>query len=211
MSFYKEYIKEHNGLFIISFTLWLSAVFIGMYIAFSSDKALAEEIRQYIVSSVGGKHSFASVFKNGVITNFKYSLALIISSMSVVFLPAAAFLIAFKGFSAGFTSMFLIKLYGLSGLGTSLTAVVIPLVFSLPGGVYNFGAENSMNTYETTCCFCEMSGEGAQYVVPDYDRFPTHERNISISGEKIFRASGGAICFPSTLDGFRLFLDVTTR
>lgn len=132
MNFYKEYIKEHYGLFIISFTLWLSAVFIGMYIAFSSDKALAEEIRQYIVSSVGGKHSFASVFKNGVITNFKYSLALIISSMSVVFLPAAAFLIAFKGFSAGFTSMFLIKLYGLSGLGTSLTAVVIPLVFSLP-------------------------------------------------------------------------------
>ena len=87
----------------------------------------------------------------------------------------------------------------------------LPLVFSLPGGVYNFGAENSMNTYETTCCFCEMSGEGAQYIVPDYDRFPTHERNISISGEKIFRASGGAICFPSTLDGFRLFLDVTTR
>ncbi len=132
MNFYKEYIKEHYGLFIISFTLWLSAVFIGMYIAFASDEAMAEEIRQYIVSSVGAKHSFTSVFTNGVVTNFKYSLALIISSMSVVFLPVSAFLIAFKGFSAGFTSMFLIKLYGLSGLGTSLTAVVIPLVFSLP-------------------------------------------------------------------------------
>jgi hypothetical protein len=43
---------------------------------------------------------------------------------------------------------------------------------------------------------------------PDYDRYPAHERNLSISTDKIFRASGGAICFSSTLDGLRIFHDV---
>lgn len=83
----------------------------------------------------------------------------------------------------------------------------LPLAFGLQGGVYNFGSENRMNTYETACCYCEMAGEGAQCVVPDYERFPNHERNISVSMDRIFKASGGSICFPSTLDGFRLFLE----
>lgn len=132
MKYYKEYIKEHHTLFMISFILWICAVFMGIYISFTSDAALSESIREYISSSLSSQNGFLSVFKNGVITNFKYSMALIISAMSVIFIPFTLFLIAFKGFSAGFTSMFLIRLYGISGLGTSLTAVVIPLFFSLP-------------------------------------------------------------------------------
>ncbi len=87
----------------------------------------------------------------------------------------------------------------------------LPVVFSLQGGVYNYGSPNTMNTYETACCYCEMlGGAGAgNCIVPDYDRFPTHERNLSISTEKLFRASGGRICFPNTLDGLRLFLELT--
>ncbi len=88
----------------------------------------------------------------------------------------------------------------------------LPLTFALQGGVYNFGAENNVNTYETACCYCEMLGVGGaaqQWIVPDYERFPAHERNLSISMEKIFRASGGRICFPNTMDGLRLYLDIT--
>ena len=86
----------------------------------------------------------------------------------------------------------------------------LPLAFSLQGGVYNFGAENIMNTYETACCYCEMLGVGATaIIVPDYERYPSHERNLSISMDRAFRASGGRICFSNTLDGLRLFLDIT--
>lgn len=88
----------------------------------------------------------------------------------------------------------------------------LPLTFSLQGGVYNYGAENSMNTYETACCYCEMSGVGGaslQYITPDYERFSSHERNISISGDRLFRASGGRICFSNTIDGLRLFIEMT--
>ena len=86
----------------------------------------------------------------------------------------------------------------------------LPQTFNLPMGTYNYGAENDMNTYETACCYCEMlAGLSAGPILnPDYDRYPWHERNISISTDKIFRASGGAICFSSTISGLRLFVEI---
>ena len=86
----------------------------------------------------------------------------------------------------------------------------LPLTFSLPSGVYNYGAENDMNTYETACCYCEMLAglHAGPLLQPDYDRYPEHERNLSVSVDKIFRSSGGAICFSNTMDGLRLFAEI---
>ena len=86
----------------------------------------------------------------------------------------------------------------------------LPLTFSLPSGVYNYGAENDMNTYETACCYCEMLAglHAGPLLQPDYDRYPEHERNLSISVDKIFRSSGGAVCFSSTMAGLRLFAEI---
>lgn len=86
----------------------------------------------------------------------------------------------------------------------------LPRTFSLPGGVYNYGAQNLLNTYETACCYFEMLQRGERcddVVIADADRFPEHERNISISNEKIFTASNGAIFFSDTLDGLRIFAE----
>ena len=86
----------------------------------------------------------------------------------------------------------------------------LPQTFSLPSGVYNYGAENDTNTYETACCYCEMlvGLQSGALLHPDYERFPAHERNLSISTDKIFRASGGAICFSNTISGLRLFVEI---
>lgn len=86
----------------------------------------------------------------------------------------------------------------------------LPLTFSLSGGVYNFGSGNNTNTYETACCFYEMlyAGDASRVIVPDYERYPLFERNLSIDTDKLFRASGGSICFPSTIDGLRLFVEM---
>lgn len=86
----------------------------------------------------------------------------------------------------------------------------LPRTFSLQGGVYNFGAQNRLNTYETACCYFEMLSCGLRcddIVIADADRYPTHERNISISNEKIFSASNGAVFFNDTLDGLRIFVE----
>lgn len=86
----------------------------------------------------------------------------------------------------------------------------LPATFTLPGGVYNYGAGNTMNTYETACCYCEMlvGLRSGPLLQPDYERYPLHERNLAMSTEKIFRASGGAVCFGSTMDGLRIFADI---
>lgn len=87
---------------------------------------------------------------------------------------------------------------------------LLPHTFTLPSGVYNYGAENDTNTYETACCYCEMLAglQAGALLHPDYERYPEHERNISIATDKIFRASGGAICFSNTIAGLRLFTEI---
>lgn len=89
----------------------------------------------------------------------------------------------------------------------------LPLTFALQGGVYNYGTGNTVDTYETACCFCEMlfAGDASRVILPDYERYSAQERNLSICGDKIFRASGGCICFPSTIDGLRLFVEMTPK
>ena len=76
----------------------------------------------------------------------------------------------------------------------------LPYTFDLPGGVYNFGAENHLNTYETACKYAEILGvESSTFVIADTERFAEHIRNISISMQKAHEASNGKITFPDTL------------
>lgn len=86
----------------------------------------------------------------------------------------------------------------------------LPVTFALPGGVYNYGAGCSMDTYETACCYCEMlvGLQSGPLLQPDFERYPEHERNLSMATDKIFRASGGRICFGSTMDGLRIFAEM---
>ena len=98
----------------------------------------------------------------------------------------------------------------------------IPYTFELPGGVYNFGAENDLNTYEIACRYAELLitcrgdvckpnhlSELSKLVVADPSRFPEHVRNISISMKRTFEASDGKIQFKNTLDGLVEFLNNT--
>ena len=83
----------------------------------------------------------------------------------------------------------------------------IPHTFDLPGGVYNFGAENTHNTYETACQYVKMQGHNPdEFIIPDTQRFSEHIRNISISTHKIRHASNGKISFMDTLEGLERYL-----
>ena len=80
--------------------------------------------------------------------------------------------------------------------------------FNLPGGVYNFGAENTLNTYQTACQYARILGHNPEnFILPDSERFPAHVRNISISLEKIRQASDGKINFLDTISGLDAFRD----
>jgi dTDP-4-dehydrorhamnose reductase len=82
----------------------------------------------------------------------------------------------------------------------------IPYTFELPGGVYNFGAENLMNTYETGMEYAKLLTDNPEeIIIADSERFPEHIRNISISMKKAYDASNGKIRFNNTIDGLTLF------
>ena len=82
----------------------------------------------------------------------------------------------------------------------------IPYTFDLPAGIYNFGAENQLNTYETAVEYAKiLQCNPEELVIPDTERFPEHIRNISISMEKARIASNGKILFKNTLDSLKDF------
>lgn len=82
----------------------------------------------------------------------------------------------------------------------------IPHTFDLPSGVYNFGAENTMNTYETAVEYAKLLKCNPEVlVIADTERFPQHIRNISISMKKACDASNGKIRFKTTLEGLAAF------
>ena len=82
----------------------------------------------------------------------------------------------------------------------------IPYTMDLPGGVYNFGAENLLNSYETAVEYAKASGwKAEEIVIPDTERFPEHIRNLSISMKKALEASDGKIRFRDTLEGLKAF------
>ena len=82
----------------------------------------------------------------------------------------------------------------------------MPYTLELPGGVYNFGAENSLNTYETALAYLEMMHyDHPEILIADTQRFAAHIRNLSISMNKAPEASGGKISFSNTLEGLLAF------
>ena len=82
----------------------------------------------------------------------------------------------------------------------------LPHTLTLPAGVYNFGAENSLNSYETARAYCAILGHDPEkIIVADDERYPAHERNISISLKKILEASNKAIKFSDTIEGLKKY------
>ena len=89
----------------------------------------------------------------------------------------------------------------------------IPFTFELPGGVYNYGAENDLNSFDTAVEYAKILIEKYDLdlspddlVIADPERFPLHIRNLSISMQKAYDSSGGKIIFRSTLEGLADFL-----
>ena len=88
---------------------------------------------------------------------------------------------------------------------TDAEAVVknLPLALKLPGGVWNFGAENQANTYETVKALLEMLDrkDALARLVPNEAAFSDCPRDISMD---LSRLNAAGICFPSTLEGLVL-------
>ena len=92
---------------------------------------------------------------------------------------------------------------------------ILPHCVNIPGGVYNFGAENPLNTFETALAYARLLQRKypeafanitpEQLILADPDRFPTHIRNISIDMQKLHAALPHNVRFSTTLEGLEKF------
>lgn len=87
---------------------------------------------------------------------------------------------------------------------TDVWAVVTRLeaCLRLPGGVYNFGSENRLNSYEIFIQVAQLLGYDAleRCILPDTERFPKYPRNLAMD---ISRIRSYGIDFSDTLEGVR--------
>ena len=98
---------------------------------------------------------------------------------------------------------------------------ILPHCFNIPGGVYNFGAENPLNTFETALAYVRLLQQQCpkafanitpeQLILPDTERFPTHIRNISIDMQKLHALLPRDMRFSTTLDGLKKFAEQENR
>ena len=77
--------------------------------------------------------------------------------------------------------------------------------FHLPGGVYNFGAENVRNSYDTFVAVARLMQLDAPetWIDEDAARFPEHPRNLSIDIQQLRLHH---LDFPSTVEGVAIAL-----
>jgi len=132
MDYFKCYIKDHFFAFCLSLGIWITCVLLGSFAALGADSNSARDTDLYIQSIVNDRQGYFEVLINGITNNFWHTLILCASSSFLILLPCTLFLIAFKGFSTGFSASFIIRLYALKGVAATIAAVVMPLCFSLP-------------------------------------------------------------------------------
>ena len=61
------------------------------------------------------------------------------------------------------------------------------LAFSLPGGIYNFGSGNTLNSYKLFLQVAEVMGlnEPSKWILPDEERFCEQTRNLTMDCSRI--------------------------
>ena len=69
--------------------------------------------------------------------------------------------------------------------------------FNIPGGVYNFGSPNHINTYEAVCEMVKSAGFNPEIIVKNDEAFKENMRNMTMDQKKI---NSVGIYFPNTID-----------
>jgi len=128
----KSFFKENRVFYYITLITWLASAVCGIICAVRLEGTPFEDISAYVKQTLSTEMSAGAFIKLGTGENVRFLIMLLVCSSAPVFLPATLFLSAFKGFSAGFTSAVIIKIYSLKGALVCLGTVVLPCTFSMP-------------------------------------------------------------------------------
>lgn len=128
----KKVFSQNKALFCGAAVVWLAACVCGIVCTLRLGGEVFEDVRDYVLSTLSAGASVWEIVKLGISENLRFLVCLLITSYAAPLLPLTAALIAFKGFSAGFTASVIIRIYRLKGMLISFGAVVLPFAFSMP-------------------------------------------------------------------------------
>lgn len=128
----KSYFAENKRLAGLTGFIWLTALVCGVYCASKAEGKLFSDTSDYLLAVLSHKSGFFRILKTGISVNIRFLLTLLITSSFLPFAPLTVALIAFKGFSAGLTSVFLIRIMKLKGALIAAGTVAVPLAAIMP-------------------------------------------------------------------------------
>ncbi len=133
-NFLKKHIMNNSIKYILCLILLITGICFGCSAHSRLTQEKAQSLVTYFSESVAQSTSvhFTEVFKNCLISNFKYILIYFILSMTVYSSWCCLGVVAAKGFAVGFTSDFLIANYAAHGVAYVLLAILPSSLLILP-------------------------------------------------------------------------------
>ena len=121
--------NKHTTVFVLM--IWFAACICAICCSTLLDGSAYGGIAEYVEATVSEQNGIWKIAKNGLAENLKFIVCILICSLHTIFIPLTLALMAFKGFSAGFTAAILIRVYQFKGAFMCFFAIVIPLSLSL--------------------------------------------------------------------------------
>ena len=128
----RKIFSQDKAFYCLTLILWFSACICAVFFVFKSDGEIFSGANKYVADTLSHGVGVWSYVKLGCLQNIELMIFLLIASSAPVLLPITVALIIFKGFSLGFTSALLIKVYYFKGLGLCFGTVVLPYTFYIP-------------------------------------------------------------------------------
>ncbi len=129
----KEKLVSDKKIYFLLFAVLLIGIFIGsMYVNNLPEEQkglLLSDINTFLTLNMQNKiQSNLNFFTNILFSNLKYLLVVVILAMSYKCIPIILFVVFFRGFSYGFTSLFLISSYGNYGVKLMFTSYFLSTI-----------------------------------------------------------------------------------
>ena len=131
--------KHITGFFVrnriyvfICITIWSVSLVLGTYSVCVRNDSDFEKVSGYTTVVLNYDMESDEMFRNSLITHFKYTVAFLICSSFMITFPVSIFLIGFKGYCAGFAAASLVRTCGIRGSVIAFFALAIPYCVTVP-------------------------------------------------------------------------------
>ncbi len=136
MNLIKNYINKNIIIIAIAGVLFLAGIVIGSVVAVNLGPADANELREFLSPMVAGgaldSVTFRDIVANGCVGHLRLVAAMALCCLNIWLVPAAAVLVAARGYQLGFSVSFICGNFGFRGIVVSLLSAFSSYAVAVP-------------------------------------------------------------------------------